>query len=41
MIQSNSITQGMLDETAYNLLKENEFTVIIDLCMKVARSVMK
>lgn len=33
--------QGVYNESAYNLLQENNFTVIMDLCIKVAHSVLK
>lgn len=32
--------QGVINEEAYKLLKENEFTVIMDLCIKVAHAVL-
>lgn len=32
--------QGVINEDAYKLLKENEFTVIMDLCIKVAHAVL-
>ena len=32
--------QGIVNEEAYNYLKEREFTVIMDLCIKVAHSVL-
>lgn len=33
--------QGVVNEEAYHLLKENGFTVIMDLCIKVAHAVIK
>lgn len=33
--------QGVYNESAYNLLQENNFTVIMDLCIKVAHAVLK
>lgn len=33
--------QGVVNEKAYHLLKENGFTVIMDLCIKVAHAVIK
>lgn len=33
--------QGVYHEGTYNLLKENGFTVIMDLCIKVAHAVLK
>jgi predicted CoA-binding protein len=33
--------QGLANEEAYNLLKENGHTVIMDLCIKVAHSLTK
>lgn len=32
--------QGVVNEEAYHLLKENNFTVIMDLCIKVAHAVL-
>lgn len=32
--------QGVANEDAYQLLKENDFTVIMDLCIKVAHAVL-
>lgn len=32
--------QGVVNEDAYKLLKENEFIVIMDLCIKVAHAVL-
>lgn len=32
--------QGVVNEDAYKLLKENDFTVIMDLCIKVAHAVL-
>jgi|SRR5690625_925201 len=32
--------QGVINEDAYKLLKENGFTVIMDLCIKVAHAVL-
>lgn len=32
--------QGVVNEEAYKLLKENDFTVIMDLCIKVAHAVL-
>lgn len=32
--------QGIVNEDAYHLLKEHEFTVIMDLCIKVVHSVL-
>ena len=32
--------QGVVNQDAYNLLKENGFTVIMDLCIKVAHAVL-
>lgn len=32
--------QGVVNEEAYELLKENDFTVIMDLCIKVAHAVL-
>lgn len=32
--------QGVVNEEAYHLLKENDFTVIMDLCIKVAHAVL-
>ena len=32
--------QGVVNEEAYHLLKENGFTVIMDLCIKVAHAVI-
>lgn len=32
--------QGIVNEEAYNYLKERDFTVIMDLCIKVAHSVL-
>ncbi len=43
-LQTNSnifwAQQGVMNEEAYNLLKENDFTVIMDLCIKVAHAVL-
>jgi|SRR5690625_5153171 len=43
-LQTNSnifwAQQGVVNEEAYNLLKENDFTVIMDLCIKVAHAVL-
>jgi len=33
--------QGVVNEEAYHLLKENDFTVMMDLCIKVAHAVIK
>src|SRR5699024_8466748 len=33
--------QGVYHEQAYNQLKENGFTVIMDMCIKVAHAVLK
>lgn len=33
--------QGIINEKAYKYLKEYDFTVIMDLCIKVAHSVLK
>lgn len=33
--------QGVVNEEAYHFLKERDFTVIMDLCIKVAHAVMK
>ncbi len=33
--------QGVVNEEAYHLLKEKGFTVIMDLCIKVAHAVIK
>ena len=32
--------QGIVNEEAYNYLKEREFTVIMDMCIKVVHSVL-
>lgn len=32
--------QGVVNEEAYNLLKEEDFTVMMDLCIKVVHSVL-
>lgn len=32
--------QGIVNEEAYHYLKEHEFTVIMDLCIKVAHSIL-
>jgi predicted CoA-binding protein len=32
--------QGIINETAYNYLKERDFTVIMDLCIKVVHAVL-
>ncbi|HLR71162.1 MAG TPA: CoA-binding protein [Pseudogracilibacillus sp.] len=32
--------QGVINEEAYDLLTENDFTVIMDLCIKVAHAVL-
>lgn len=32
--------QGVINQEAYDLLKENDFTVIMDLCIKVAHAVL-
>lgn len=32
--------QGVVNEEAYALLKENDYTVIMDLCIKVAHAVL-
>lgn len=43
-LQTNSkffwAQQGVVNEEAYNILKENEITVIMDLCIKVAHAVL-
>lgn len=43
-LQTNSnifwAQQGVVNVEAYNLLKENDFTVIMDLCIKVAHAVL-
>lgn len=33
--------QGLTNEEAYNYLKEHDFTVLMDLCIKVAHAVMR
>src|SRR5690625_509608 len=33
--------QGVKNDEAYHLLKENDFTVMMDLCIKVAHAVIK
>lgn len=33
--------QGVMNEEAYEILKENDFTVIMDVCIKVAHAVLK
>lgn len=33
--------QGVINEEAYHYLKEHDFTVMMDLCIKVAHSVLK
>jgi len=33
--------QGVINENAYHYLKENGFTVMMDLCIKVAHSVLQ
>jgi len=43
-LQTNSkvfwAQQGVINDEAYKLLKENGFTVIMDLCIKVAHAVL-
>lgn len=33
--------QGVMNEEAYDILKEHDFTVIMDVCIKVAHAVLK
>lgn len=33
--------QGVANDDAYHILKEHDFTVIMDLCIKVAQAVLK
>lgn len=33
--------QGVMNEEAYEILKEHDFTVIMDVCIKVAHAVLK
>ena len=35
------VQQRVFNKDAYNLLKENGFTVIMDMCVKVAQAVLK
>ena|SRR5690625_201568 len=43
-LQTNSrifwAQQGVINEAAHKLLKENDFTVIMDLCIKVAHAIL-